>query len=989
MLAWALKRNPDSARDAPGPDDTTQLDAPDTPAPVFAVRALKTALFGTPAPRDQSEQTRTMATEKTSAAGDKSPIKPPGILLTPGTGTKGRKRVSFGHGVKEGAAVQTAAVATTTTTAATTTSGLPNECPGKFPSPWVGDSSEKRPKTKLIEAMENSRTNKTSQPHEDAKDAKAVVKRGDDAWSDDEDVDEEEPYSDHDVTVDLNEPHSRSGKYWKSYFEEYHADAKTEMEKLVKYKQLAKSYAKKKDAEALELNKKLAEEQERVKKMESMVSELSRQVALSKKHGGSESTTDLMVEELARQTALAQDFKKQVEELESLIHGKGEGTDLVGGNGSRQRRIASPRTQKTLIETQQELRKARSQARELERVREERDRLKSELKFAEQRATKLVEESKKINTELTQSVSKVQELEKSLLDARSEALLKDRELKKLKADYEKLKEDSKARITEAQQVLKKKNELIAGLQDEVKSLKASGNAETTESGRATGDKTQTGTSKPRLRSSAETFKRNSYPQEDDTLASSRAFREKIETELGKRTPAVLSDRANLQDSRSSASSGVSQVSAYTKPTSPLGTTRAERASWSAPSPKPLATRRFQDDAATRRAEDGFQREREPVTKPTERYPRRTYSRPRSPDIEPPKADLVEDNFARLGASTTTAPHNSTMWTTAGETSRISTMPPDRRAAAKARLALKKAQKERERQQQLQQQQQQQTVDRNKENLPSPSTSPSPSPSPIISSPSNHFLYLLSDSALPLGSFAFSSGLESYLAHAKSLSTPSSFASFLPLSLSSYASTSLPFVLAAYRDPTRLPELDDTLDATIICTVGRRASVAQGRALLSIWDRAFASTITSSSPSSPSSSPLKAFSAQLKKQTTTYSSSPTSHNTQPQDDDPPQISAHLAPLFGAIGNIAGLTAEQTAYTFMLGHIKALVSAAVRAGMFGPYQAQKTLAGPGVQELTAAMIQREWNTPVEEAGQTVPVMDLWFGRHEVLYSRIFNS
>ncbi|KAK3325415.1 hypothetical protein B0H66DRAFT_123372 [Apodospora peruviana] len=250
---------------------------------------------------------------------------------------------------------------------------------------------------------------------------------------------------------------------------------------------------------------------------------------------------------------------------------------------------------------------------------------------------------------------------------------------------------------------------------------------------------------------------------------------------------------------------------------------------------------------------------------------------------------------------------------------------------------------------------------------------SPTSSSSIKSPANHFFLLLSDSALPLGSFAFSSGLESYLAHNKPPSS-SSFSAFLPLSLSSYASTTLPFLLAAHRSPARLPELDDTLDATIICTVGRRASVAQGRALLSIWDRAFSSSLSSS----PSSLLLKSFTAQLR-----------GAQSSSSDELPAQVSAHLAPLFGVISHLVGLSLEQTAYVFMLGHVKALVSAAVRAGMFGPYQAQKTLAGEQVQALIAAMIEREWDTPIEEAGQSVPVMDLWFGRHEVLYSRIFNS
>ena len=104
---------------------------------------------------------------------------------------------------------------------------------------------------------------------------------------------------------------------------------------------------------------------------------------------------------------------------------------------------------------------------------------------------------------------------------------------------------------------------------------------------------------------------------------------------------------------------------------------------------------------------------------------------------------------------------------------------------------------------------------------------------------------------------------------------------------------------------------------------------------------------------------------------------------------PSVSALLAPLYGAICAIVGLGLRQTAYVFLLNHVKALISAAVRASMFGPYQAQKVLAVENVQRLIDLMIDREWDTPVEEAGQIMPMMDLWIGRHEVLYSRIFNS
>lgn len=243
----------------------------------------------------------------------------------------------------------------------------------------------------------------------------------------------------------------------------------------------------------------------------------------------------------------------------------------------------------------------------------------------------------------------------------------------------------------------------------------------------------------------------------------------------------------------------------------------------------------------------------------------------------------------------------------------------------------------------------------------------------LTSPTHHFLLLLSDSALPLGSFAFSSGLESYLAHTR---PKSSFPTFLNFSLSSYASTTLPFVLAAHRHPIDLLELDDALDAASMCTVGRRASVAQGRALLSIWDRSFRSALPAGA-STAAVEVLKEFTVLLRA---------TSSNIT---TDLPTASAHLGPMFGAIAVILGMSLRQTAYVFMLSHVKALLSAAVRASMFGPYHAQKMLASVEVQEGIQKVIEQEWETKIEDAGQSVPVMDLWIGRHEMLYSRIFNS
>ena len=194
------------------------------------------------------------------------------------------------------------------------------------------------------------------------------------------------------------------------------------------------------------------------------------------------------------------------------------------------------------------------------------------------------------------------------------------------------------------------------------------------------------------------------------------------------------------------------------------------------------------------------------------------------------------------------------------------------------------------------------------------------------------------------------------------------------------------MLAAHRNPETLIDLDDQLDAAIICTVGRRASVAQGRALLSIWEKSFKPGMASGPDGA---SILKTFAEALRRSSSSASAGGGSVDVDIGEEEIAVASAHLGPLFGAVCAVLELSLEQTAYVFMLSHVKALISAAVRASMFGPYQAQKILAGENVQKLLDVVIEREWNTAVEDAGQTVPVMDLWMGRHEVLYSRIFNS
>ena len=82
-------------------------------------------------------------------------------------------------------------------------------------------------------------------------------------------------------------------------------------------------------------------------------------------------------------------------------------------------------------------------------------------------------------------------------------------------------------------------------------------------------------------------------------------------------------------------------------------------------------------------------------------------------------------------------------------------------------------------------------------------------------------------------------------------------------------------------------------------------------------------------------------------------------------------------------------RDSAYLFLFSHARTVVSAAVRASVMGPYQAQAVLAGTELQQRIRGLVEEGWDRKVEDAGQSVPVMDLWVGRHEKLYSRIFNS
>lgn len=377
--------------------DTTQIDQPDTPAPVFAARAFKAALFGSPSRRHPTSNARHSRRQPLIERDAGTPSKPPGILLTPGTGTTRRKRVSFGHELAA---------------------------------------------TKIAEAN-------------------GTTENSDDEWEESEDSEA----STHDVTIDLNEPHSNSGRYWKEEYYKYHEGAKAEMEKLLKYKQLAKSFASQRDAQVTRLSERLKEEQEKVAKLEQMLAGNS-QAATEAENEDKSVQNSALTEKLEKQTATSKQYRDRIEELEEEIDA------LVAERDTAKERktvTESPGSQKALLEVQRELRKARNQVKEMGGLREQLATLKAQLQLAK---------SANSHREEPIEAPRNKELRSQVKALQHECEDKDEEMLRMKLEFEAFKMETEGRDGEMRNILQRAQSKISSLKKENKTLKsAAANAE--------------------------------------------------------------------------------------------------------------------------------------------------------------------------------------------------------------------------------------------------------------------------------------------------------------------------------------------------------------------------------------------------------------------------------------------------------------------------------------------------------------------------------
>ena len=213
------------------------------------------------------------------------------------------------------------------------------------------------------------------------------------------------------------------------------------------------------------------------------------------------------------------------------------------------------------------------------------------------------------------------------------------------------------------------------------------------------------------------------------------------------------------------------------------------------------------------------------------------------------------------------------------------------------------------------------------------------------------VWQLVDSAFPTGAFAHSLGLESAWQHGE-VESRDDLQAFTEAAVLQAASGALPLVNAAYREPDRLAEWDALHDAFLTNAVANRASRVQGRTLVASAARIWPSPALARIQSAVAST-----------------------------------CAHVAPLTGVVFRALGVPRETAQRIVLYGAARGVLSAAVRLGVTGSYDAQRLQSAVGLW--SAGVAARYADIDEHDLAQTAPILDVLQGAHDRLYSRLFQS
>jgi len=340
------------------------------------VKAFKSAFFGTPArgKDDGVDKSQLHEDEKvenhaeikvdheistmnlpTFQSARKLPVRPAldvlpspakGILLTPGTGATRRKTVSFGQLAdlaEDVVKVEGGRVEEPTVTRSLSTIGSSR-----------GLQKTRRREASLRRTLFEVRG--TSEPSITPHQAPSSLLAEAQPTVTEECSEEKEMDDKGDITTDLKHPLSRSGQHWMNEYRRDHAKSKKEMRELIKYSQTAKSYARKRDAEALDLADKLRKAELRVAEMETRVSGLASRLTNKDQRDGGLPQAELL-NELATQTARALRYKEKAEQCKLAVqeHGAATLNDVEASNDDGQYESAQFSKEGPALQAEQDL----------------------------------------------------------------------------------------------------------------------------------------------------------------------------------------------------------------------------------------------------------------------------------------------------------------------------------------------------------------------------------------------------------------------------------------------------------------------------------------------------------------------------------------------------------------------------------------------------------------------------------------------------------
>ena len=208
-----------------------------------------------------------------------------------------------------------------------------------------------------------------------------------------------------------------------------------------------------------------------------------------------------------------------------------------------------------------------------------------------------------------------------------------------------------------------------------------------------------------------------------------------------------------------------------------------------------------------------------------------------------------------------------------------------------------------------------------------------------------------DSAFPTGGFAHSWGLESAW-QCGEVPDEGALGQFVRDSVLQAGHAALPLVNAAHAATTPFDRLDALCDAFLTNPVANRASRVQGRALTATCARTWPTAAVVS-----------------------------------LDAEAKHGCGHLAPSYGATMRALEIPRPVVQQMFLFMTARGVLSAAVRLGIVGSYQAQRmqTACTGHLDAVLGACVDLDEH----DLTQTAPIIDLLQAAHDRLYSRLFQS